>query len=83
MTGLAFLREANANWAVSAYPAATLLVGKFVTTSRIRFIMFLGSTALAVNLLLSSVLVTATAMGSLGPFAPASDPLRHLRDGQT
>ena len=79
MTGLAFFEEANANWAVSAYPAAALLVGKFVTTSRIRFIMFLGSTALAVNLLLSSVLVTATAIGGLGPFAPASDPLRHLR----
>ena len=32
-----------------------------------------------VNLLLCGVLAVATAHGSLGPLAPASDPLRHLR----
>ena len=79
MTVLAFLSEANANWAVAAYPAATLLVGQLIANSRRGFIAFLGRTALLVNLLLCGVLATATALGSLGPLAPASDPLRHLR----
>ena len=83
MTCLAFLKEANANWAVSAYPAAALLVGKFVATSRNNLIMFLGSTALVVNLLLSSVLVTATALGTLGPLTPASTLCGIYAAGQT
>ena len=79
MTGLAFLKEANANWAVAAYPAAALLLGQFIATSRNKLIPFLGRTALLVNMLICGVLVVATALGSLGPLAPASDPLRHLR----
>ena len=79
MTGLAFLNEANANWAVVAYPASALLVGQLIANSRSRFIAFLGRTALLVNLLLCGVLAVATAHGGLGPLAPASDPLRHLR----
>ena len=79
MTGIAFLREANANWAVVAYPAAALLVGQFIAISRSKFIAFLGRTALLVNLMLCGVLAAATALGSLGPLSPTSDPLRHLR----
>ena len=79
MTGQAFLTEANANWAVAAYPAAALLVGQFIATSRNGFIRFLGKMSLLVNLSLCCALVAATAIGSLGPLAPKSDPLRHLR----
>jgi hypothetical protein len=79
ITVLAFLKDANANWAVTAYPAAALLVSQFIVTSRSRLITFLGRTALLLNLFLCCTLATVTAIGSLGPLAPASDPLRHLR----
>ena len=79
MTCQAFIKEANANWAVAAYPAAVLLVGQLIATSRSWLILFLGKMALLVNLSLCCALVAATAIGSLGPLAPTSDPLRHLR----
>ena len=79
MTGQAFLSEANANWAVTAYPAATILVGQFITTSRSRFILFLGKMSILVNFLLCCALIAVTAIGSLSLLAPASDPFRHLR----
>ena len=76
MTGQAFLSEANANWAVTAYPAATILVGQFVTISRSKFILFLSKMSLQVNFLLCCALIAVTAMGNFGVLAPASDPLR-------
>ena len=54
-------------------------MGQLIANSHSGFIAFLGRTALLVNLLLCGVLAVATAHGSLGPLAPASDPLRHLR----
>ena len=78
----AFLKEANANWAVAAYPAATLLVSHLITDSRSRLIRAAGQTALLANLAICAVLITVTATGSLGALAPASDPLRHLRGWQ-
>ena len=42
MTCLAFLNEANANWAVAAYPAAAPLVGQMIANSRSGFIAVLG-----------------------------------------
>ena len=79
MTGQAFLSEANANWAVTGYPAAAIIVGQFITASRSKFILFLSKMALLVNFSLCSGLLATTAIGSLGLIAPTSDPLRHLR----
>ncbi len=79
MTGQAFLSEANANWAVTAYPAAAILVGQLITASRSKIILFLGKMTLLVNFSLCIALFAATAIGSLGLLAPASDPFRHLR----
>ena len=79
MTGQAFLSEANANWAVTAYPAATILVGQFISISRSKFILFLGKMSILVNFLFCCALIAVTAIGSLSLLAPASDPFRHLR----
>ena len=79
MTGQAFLSEANANWAVTAYPAAAILIGQLIAASRSKFLLFLGKFALLVNFSLCCALFAATAIGSLGMFAPSSDPFRHLK----
>ena len=79
MTVQAFMKEANANWAVAAYPAATLMVSQAVLSARSRFLPAAGQAALLVNLGLCAGLIAVTATGRLGPLAPASDPLRHLR----
>ena len=79
MTGQAFLSEANANWAVTAYPAATIMVSQLIAISRSKFILFLGKMSLLVNFLLCCALIAVTAIGSLSVLAPASDPFRHLR----
>jgi len=79
MTIQAFIKEANANWAVAAYPAAVLLVSHMVTDSRYRGLKAAGLAAMLSNLAICAVLIGVTATGSLGPLAPASDPLRHLR----
>jgi len=79
ITVQAFLKEANANWAVAAYPAATLLVSQFAVSSRRAFINRLGGAAVLVNLVICGGFIAASAVGSLGPLAPASDPFRHLK----
>ena len=79
MTVQAVLKEANANWAVAAYPAATLLVSQLIIASRSRFTKRIGRLAILVNLALCGGFVAVSATGSLGGLAPASDPLRHLK----
>ena len=64
---------------MTAYPAAAILVGQFITTSRSKLILFLGKMTLLVNFALCCALIGVTAKGSLGLFTPTSDPLRHLR----
>ena len=79
MTVQAFLKEANANWAVAAYPAATLLVSQMIVASRQTLMRRAGQLALLVNLVICSGFIAASATGSLGPLAPESDPFRHLK----
>ena len=79
MTVQAVLKEANANWAVAAYPAAILLVSQMIVASRQRLMRRAGQLAVLVNLVICSGFIAASASGSLGPFAPASDPFRHLK----
>lgn len=79
MTVQAILKEANANWAVAAYPAATLLVSQFVLASRTGLARRAGQIAVLVNLCLCGGFLAVSATGSLGVLAPASDPLRHLK----
>lgn len=79
MTIQAVLKEANANWAVAAYPAAILLVSQMIVASRQRLMRRAGQLAVLVNLVICSGFIAASATGSLGPLAPESDPFRHLK----
>ena len=85
----AYLSEANANWAMTAYPALCVWLGGWIagcTTkcnnadkkpSKVR--MWAGYGAFGVNASLAIFLLIITMAGSLGPMTPSSDPLRRLR----
>ena len=72
----AFISEANANWAVSAYPAASLLLAYWFAQSSTKGWAILG---LGLNFSIAFALSFILAVGHLGPLTPRSDPLRHLR----
>ena len=76
--------DANANWAVASWPPLVVLLcvwlaGPRQRAGRKRWKSLLAAAAVAVNGVLASVLLVASIAGSLGPLAPASDPLRRLR----
>lgn len=76
----AYLKEANANWAVAAYPALTILLGGWLAeASGGRLRALCGRWALALNGIAVLVAALILAAGSLGPIKLKSDPLRHLR----
>ena len=74
----AVLREANANWAVAAFPAGTILVARLLLDRYARTKRLAGVT-LSVNFILSGAITICLGMGSLGILTPKSDPLRRLR----
>ncbi len=88
----AYLSEANANWAITAYPALCVWLGGWIASytpkydnadskpSRAR--TWAGYGAFGVNASITIVLLIITMAGSLGPATPASDPLRRLRGWQ-
>ena len=74
-----YLSEANANWAMAAFPALTiLLAGWFVKMQNRSF----GIVAIGINFGLSLMILLISITGSMGPFTPESDPLRRLRGWQ-
>lgn len=73
----AFLKEANANWAVAAYPAGMLLLA-IAGSLRMLWRRYL-QIAILVNLTLCIAIAVILAAGSFGIFSPKSDPLRRLR----
>ena len=74
-----YLSEANANWAITAFPALTiLLAGWLVQTQN----QLYGFVAIGINFGLSLMIILVTIAGSMGPFTPQSDPLRRLRGWQ-
>ena len=85
----AYLSEANANWAMTAYPALSVWLGGWIAgyatkgnnadkkSSKAR--IWAGYGAFGVNASLTMTLIIITMAGSLGPLTPASDPLRRLR----
>ena len=71
------MKEANANWAVTAYPSGCILTAYFINkykNSKIIIISLWSS-----NILISLTLSTIIFFGSMGPLTPKSDPLRRLR----
>ena len=77
----AFLKEANANWAVSAYPAITILLAGWLSSAPglRHWISRTGLLAIAINAGLVAVVTVSVALGDFGRFTPKSDPLRRLR----
>jgi hypothetical protein len=84
----AYLSEANANWAMAAYPALSVWLGGWLGNNSAQKTLFrlprkwLGIAAVGLNFILTIGLLLATMAGSLGPLTPASDPLRRLRGWQ-
>ena len=76
MTGQAFLKTANANWAATAWPAACLLVGMAMAHHLPKLA---GQLSLSVNLFASLIVIIGLGMGNLQSLTPQSDPLRRLR----
>jgi 4-amino-4-deoxy-L-arabinose transferase-like glycosyltransferase len=84
----AYLSEANANWAMTAYPALSVWLSGWLAgytnkdkkPSKAR--MWVGYGALGVNASLTVALLLITMAGSFGPMTPESDPLRRLRGWQ-
>ena len=84
----AYLSEANANWAMAAYPAMSVWLGAWLgSDGRQKTLLllprkWLGIAAIGLNFILTVGLLLATMAGSLGPLTPTSDPLRRLRGWQ-
>ena len=85
----AYLSEANANWAMAAYPAMSVWLGGWLGSDGGQKTLLLlprkwfGVGAIGLNFVLTLGLLLATMSGSLGPLTPTSDPLRRLRGWQT
>ena len=75
----AYLKESNANWAIVAYPAVTLLVAGWLGNfSR----QLLSTTTICVNFFIGVIIISVTVTGHLGKLTPESDPLRRVRGWQ-
>ncbi len=71
-----FLKIANANWAVTAYIGATLIISYYVTITRsavFKISVYLG---LFLNIAISAYILTITINGSFYPLNLKSNPLR-------
>ena len=75
----AFIKEANANWAMAAYPAVVIILAGWLAQHYQHGKRVAAGASLVVNGVLAGGILLITAAGSFGPLAPASDPLRHLR----
>ena len=76
ITVQSFLKIANANWAVTAYVGATLIISYYVTITRsavFKVSVYLG---LFLNIAISAYILTITINGSFYPLNLKSNPLR-------
>lgn len=88
----AYLSEANANWAMVAYPALSVWLGGWINSSNTeasnsdekpnKARLWIGYGAVGVNTGLAIAILLISMAGNLGPLTPASDPLRRLRGWQ-
>ena len=76
ITVQSFLKIANANWAVTAYIGATLIISYYVTLTRstiFKIIFYLG---IFLNIAISAYILAITISGSFYPLDLKSNPLR-------
>ena len=71
-----FLKIANANWAVSAYIAATLILSAYVVVHNKRYLRFFFKIGMFLNICISLFILNVTITGSFKPFELKSNPLR-------
>ena len=76
----AFIKEANANWAVAAYPAAMIVIAISLRQKLALVRWRIAShVAIGANMFITLLVGACLGFGSLGIFTPDSDPLRRLR----
>ena len=71
-----FLKIANANWAVTAYVGATLIISYYVTLTRSTIFKIFFYLGLFLNIAISAYILTITINGSFYPLKLKSNPLR-------
>ena len=71
-----FLKIANANWAVTAYVGATLIISYYVTMTRSTVFKIFFYLGLFLNIAISAYILTITINGSFYPLNLKSNPLR-------
>ena len=76
MTVQSFLKIANANWAVTAYISATLIISYYKTLTRSNVFKTFFYFGLLFNIVISIYVITITINGSFYPLNLKSNPLR-------
>jgi hypothetical protein len=78
ITVQAFISDANANWALTSWPAALVLTAGYCAEHwmRLRRFFLIG---VSLNAGFALILLVSTIAGSFGPLTPPSDPLRRLK----
>ena len=76
ITVQSFLKIANANWAVTAYVGATLLISYYVTMTKSSVFKIFFYSGLFLNIAISAYILTITINGSFYPLNLKSNPLR-------
>tara|TARA_B100000524_G_scaffold217042_1_gene114148 strand:- start:476 stop:1420 length:945 start_codon:yes stop_codon:yes gene_type:complete len=76
ITVQSFLKIANANWAVTAYVGASLILCYYVTLTRNTFFKIFFYLGLLLNIAVSLYILTITINGSFYPLNLKSNPLR-------
>ena len=71
-----YLKIANANWAITAYIAASIILSSFVVINKRKYIRFLFKIGLTTNVILSIFILSVSATGSIYPLELKSNPLR-------
>ena len=76
ITVQSFLKIANANWAVTAYVGATLIISYYVILTRSTVFKIFFYLGLCLNIAISAYILTITINGSFYPLNLKSNPLR-------
>ncbi len=76
ITVQSFLKIANANWAITAYVGATLLISYYVNLRRNNIFKIFFYLGLILNMALSAYILNIAISGSFYPLNLKSDPLR-------
>ncbi len=76
ITVQSFLKIANANWAVTAYVGATLLISYYVTMTKSSVFKIFFYLGFFLNIAISAYILTITINGSFYPLNLKSNPLR-------